>query len=50
MLFIRLHSGLFGAVCCFASAAQVRVGCFLPLPAAWGLARVLPFNVVGPRS
>ena len=43
ILFIRLHSGLFGAVCWFVSAAPVRVGFFLPLPAAWGLVRVLPF-------
>ena len=29
--------------CCFVSAAPVRVGCFSPLPAIWGLDRVLPF-------
>ena len=31
MLFIRLHSGLLGAVCCFvsaAAAAPARIGCF----------------------
>ena len=28
--FIRLHSGLFGAVSCFVSAAPVCVGCILP--------------------
>ena len=50
MFFLQLHSGLFGAVCCFASAAPVRVGCFLLLPAAWGIVRVLPFCVAGPRS
>ena len=37
MLFFRLHVGLLDAVCCFVSAAPVRVGCFLPLPAALGL-------------
>ena len=37
MLLIRLHSGLFGAACYFVSAAPVRVGCFLSLPALWGL-------------
>ena len=46
MLLFRSHSGLFGAVCCFISATPVRVGCFLPLIAAWGLVRVLPFCVV----
>ena len=30
-------------MCCFASAAPVRVGCFLSLPAARGPVRVLPF-------
>ena len=32
--------GLFGAVCCFVSAAPERIGCCLPLPAALGLASV----------
>ena len=54
MLFVRLHLGLLGAVCCFVSAAPVRapvrIGCFVPLPAALGFIRVLPFCVVGPRS
>ena len=49
MLFIWLHLGLLGAVCCFVSTAPVRIGC-LPLPAARGLVRALPFCVVGPRS
>ena len=49
MLLVRLRLGLLGAVCCFASAAPLRVRCFLPLPAALGLASVLPFGVVGPR-
>ena len=44
MHFIRLHSGLFGAVCCFVYTAPVRVGCcVLPMLASWGLVRVLPF-------
>ena len=30
-------------VALFVSAAPVRVGCFLPSPAVWGLFRVLPF-------
>ena len=50
MLFVRLRLGLLGAVCCFVSADPVRVGCFLPSPAALGLASVLLFRVVGPRS
>ena len=33
-----------------ASAAPVRLGRFVPLLAVWGLVRVLPFCVVGPRS
>ena len=31
MLFVRLRSGLLGAVCCFVSAAPVMVVCFLPI-------------------
>ena len=50
ILFNRLRLGLMGAVCCFVSVATVRVRCFLPLPAALGLASVLPFRVVGRRS
>ena len=50
MLCIRLHLRLLGAVCCFDSAAPVRVGCFLPLPGAWGLVRVLALCAVGLRS
>ena len=50
MIFPRLRLGLLGAVCCFVSAAPLHVGCFLPLPAALGLAIVLPFCAVGPRS
>ena len=50
MLFVRLRLGLSGAVCCFVSAAPVCAGCFRPSPAALGLARVLPFCVVGQRS
>ena len=30
-------------VCCSVSAGPVRVGCFVPLLAAWRLVRVLPF-------
>ena len=30
-------------VCCFVSAAPVRVGCFLSSPAVWGLVNVLLF-------
>ena len=43
MPLIRLHSWLFGAMCWFVSAAPVRIECFLPLPDAQGLVRVLPF-------
>ena len=50
MLSARLRLGLLGAVCCFVSAAPVRVECALPLPDALGLPSVLPFRVVGPRS
>ena len=50
MLVLRMHLGLFGAVCWFASAAQVRVGCFVPLLAVWGLAGVLPFFVLLVRA
>ena len=46
MLFIQLHIGLLGAVLCFVSAAPVHVGCFVPLPAAWGLVRVGCFRSV----
>ena len=45
-LFFRLCLGLFGAVCCFVSAAPVHNGCLLPLLAALGLASVLPFCFV----
>ena len=48
-LFVRLRLGLLGTVCCFVSTSPVRVGCFLPLPAALGLASVLPFRVADPR-
>ena len=41
MLLIRLRLRLLGAVCCFVSAVPVRVGCFLPLSAALGLASVI---------
>ena len=37
---------LLDAVCCFVSAAPVHVGHFVPLPAAWGLVRVLPLGVL----
>ena len=50
ILFLRLHSRLLGAVCCFVSAAPVCVGCFLPLLAALGLVSVVPCPVLGPRS
>ena len=33
----------------FVSAATVRVGYFMPLSAALGLASVFPFRVAGPR-
>ena len=49
MLFVRLRFGLLGAVCCFVSAAPLRVWCFVPLPAALGPASVLPLRVVGSR-
>ena len=48
---IGLPSKVVWAVgCCvlLLSAAPVRIGCFLPLPAL-GLVRVLPFCVVDPR-
>ena len=50
MLFVVLRLGLLGAVCCFVSAVSVRIGCFLPLPAALDLAGVILFCNVGPRS
>ena len=37
-------------MCCFVSASPVHAGCFLPLPAASGLVRVLPLCVAGPHS
>ena len=37
MPFIRLHLGLLGAVFYFVSASPVRIGCFVPLPAAQAL-------------
>ena len=49
MLFVVLRLGLLGAVCCFVSAVSVRIGCFLPLPAALDLASLLPIRFVGPR-
>ena len=50
MFFIRLHLELLGAVCCFVSAAPLRIGCFVTLPAVLGFVRALPFCVVGPPS
>ena len=50
MLLVALRLGLLGAVYCFASAAPVRVGYFLPLPAALCFTSVLLFCVVVPRS
>ena len=38
MLLVRWRLGLSGSVCCFASIAPVRVGCFLP---CWLLADLL---------
>ena len=50
MLLGALLCTLLGAICCFISPSGVCVGCFLLLPAAHGLASVLPICVVGPRS